>query len=173
MSSFWIMSYLLSFYVIISGRYHLCYHFVLSFLDVIICVIIFVIISCYHFLLSFPPFFIFVENVTHSRSYKLLASKGDEFWVIRATFQDLLTNLCKSSLPPSASYDLVITAFFIPSLAWASEDYVVHSGCGIWQEMASYCHMCDTHLEWGRTILTLVSRELSIKVKIINLGIWI
>ncbi len=33
-----------------------CYHFV------IICVII----LCYHFLLSFPPFFIFVENMTHS-----------------------------------------------------------------------------------------------------------
>jgi hypothetical protein len=61
--------FMLLFYVIICVIilcYYLCYHFVLSFLDVVICVIIFVIILCYHFLLSFPPFFIFVENMTHS-----------------------------------------------------------------------------------------------------------
>ncbi len=74
------LAFLLQFYVIIFGCYHLCYHFtlsffnviicvlccfVLSFLDVIIIVIICVIILCYNFFL-FPPFFIFVENMTHS-----------------------------------------------------------------------------------------------------------
>jgi hypothetical protein len=46
------LSFVLSFCVIILcyhfGCYHCCYHL------------------CYHFLLSFPPFFIFVENMTHS-----------------------------------------------------------------------------------------------------------
>jgi hypothetical protein len=50
--NFWMLSFVLSFCVII--------------FDVIIIVIICVIILWYHFLLSFPPFFIFVENMTHS-----------------------------------------------------------------------------------------------------------
>jgi hypothetical protein len=65
---FLVLLFALSFHVIIFGCYLLCYRFVLSFLDVIIVVIICVIILCYHFLLSFPPFFIFVENMTHSHN---------------------------------------------------------------------------------------------------------
>ena len=63
---FRVLSFLLSFDVIIFHSQQmlsfLCYHFPLY----IFCVIICVIIWCYHFLLSFPPFFLFPENVTHS-----------------------------------------------------------------------------------------------------------
>jgi hypothetical protein len=46
----------------------LCYHFSLYLLGVII----YVIICCYPFLLSFPPFFLFPENMTHSRLLEVL-----------------------------------------------------------------------------------------------------
>ena len=43
--------FVLSFFLVQDGCYHLCYHLMLS------------------FLLSFPPFFLFPENVTHSGLY--------------------------------------------------------------------------------------------------------
>ncbi len=75
--TYFVLSFMLSFL----GCYHLviiwCYHFsrsanviifMLSFFLYIFCVIIYVIILCSHLLLSFPPFFLFPENVTHSKN---------------------------------------------------------------------------------------------------------
>ncbi len=45
--------FVLSFFLAQDGCYHLCYHFMLS------------------FLLSFPPFFLFPENVTHSKNWPI------------------------------------------------------------------------------------------------------
>ena len=72
LSFFRVLSFLLSFDVIIFHdqqmlsflRYHFSWY--------IFCVIIYVIIWCYHFLLSFPPFFLFPENVTHSNNLEML-----------------------------------------------------------------------------------------------------
>jgi hypothetical protein len=63
---FRVISFLLSFDVIIFHGQQMVsflgYHFPLY----IFCVINYVIIWCYHLLLSFPPFFLFPENMTHS-----------------------------------------------------------------------------------------------------------
>ncbi len=55
-----ILSFLVTFFSSSLSCYYYCV--------IIFYVIIYVIIFCYHFLLSFTPFFIFPENVTHSKS---------------------------------------------------------------------------------------------------------
>jgi hypothetical protein len=71
-----VLSYMLSFDVIISHSLQMlsffCYHFSLYRMGVII----YVIISCYHFCYHFPPFFLFPENVTHSHKCVIFVVDG-------------------------------------------------------------------------------------------------
>ena len=59
--------FVLSCMLLFLGCYHFCYHLILSFLTICKCYHFYLIIWCYHLLLSFPPFFLFPENVTHSK----------------------------------------------------------------------------------------------------------
>jgi hypothetical protein len=127
--------------------YHLCYHMMLSFFTVskchhfyviifplyIFCVIIYVIIWCYHLLLSFPPFFLFPENVTHSKQILYLESTScykknlDLFLSMKLAPPTPLaiwytirmaTSLLSLSLSPPLSLSLSLSLLFFLLSVW-------------------------------------------------------